>query len=195
MKVRINEAINGPPIPTLVLKLWILTEKMGRPGFHVMREYAVDLLETTFVRDVMDTDIYTVQSNRVLSEALPEGSSDRRQRLYPVLDNDAGLVGVLPWSAVLAGKDHADAEAGDAMVSSLVVAHPDEILRTVADRMAALGLGVLPVVDAFTLTISTDSSPSSTFSPLAGNSSKKSATPNECSPCAESTPLPETVAM
>ena len=48
---------------------------------------------------------------------------------------------------MLAGKDQADARVGEAMISALVVAHPDEILRTVADRMAALGLGVLPVVD------------------------------------------------
>jgi predicted transcriptional regulator len=33
------------------------------------------------------------------------------------------------------------------MITSLVVAYPNEILRTVADRMAALGLGVIPVVD------------------------------------------------
>ena len=33
------------------------------------------------------------------------------------------------------------------MVSSMSVAYPDEILRSVADRMAVLELGVLPVVD------------------------------------------------
>ena len=33
------------------------------------------------------------------------------------------------------------------MVPPTAVAHPDEILRGVADRMATLGLGVLPVVD------------------------------------------------
>jgi len=33
------------------------------------------------------------------------------------------------------------------MISSLVVAHPDEILRSVADRMAATGDGVHPVLD------------------------------------------------
>lgn len=137
-------------VSVLVLKRSILTEKVARRGFHVMREYAVDPLEATFVREVMDTDIYTVESNRSLSDlylALPEGSSERRQRLYPVLDNDTGLVGVLPWSAVLAAKDQPGAQVGDVMMSSQVVAHPDEILRSVADRMAALGLGVLPVVD------------------------------------------------
>ena len=35
----------------------------------------------------------------------------------------------------------------DVMISSLSVSYPDEILRPVADRMAALKLGALPVVD------------------------------------------------
>ncbi len=137
-------------VSVLVLKRSILTEKVARRGFHVMREYAVDPLEATFVREVMDTDIYTVDADRNLLDlygALPEGSPERRQRLYPVLDGDAGLVGVLPWSAVLTAKDHPASLVGEVMISSLVVAHPDEILRSVADRMAASGLGVLPVVD------------------------------------------------
>jgi CBS domain-containing protein len=33
------------------------------------------------------------------------------------------------------------------MISPTAIAHPDEILRGVDDRMAALGLGALPVVD------------------------------------------------
>ena len=33
------------------------------------------------------------------------------------------------------------------MVRVPLVAHPDEILRSVADRMAASGIGALPVVD------------------------------------------------
>ena len=47
-------------VSVLVLKRSILTEKVARRGFHVMREYAVDPLEATFVREVMDTDVYTV---------------------------------------------------------------------------------------------------------------------------------------
>ncbi|MBO0732374.1 MAG: CBS domain-containing protein, partial [Acidimicrobiaceae bacterium] len=78
---------------------------------------------------------------------LPEGSRERRQRLYPVIDSEAGLVGVLPWSTVLAARERPGAKVRDAMTTSLTVAHPDEILRAVADRMAALGLGVFPVVD------------------------------------------------
>ena len=139
-------------VSVLVLKRSILTEKVARRGFHVMREYAVDPLEATFVREVMDVDVYTIEPDRTLGDlydALPEGSPQRRQRLYPVIDADRGLVGVLPWSAVLASPDRAHTRAGEAMIGAerIVVAHPDEILRSVADRMSAHGLGAIPVVD------------------------------------------------
>jgi H+/Cl- antiporter ClcA len=140
-------------VSVVVLKRSILTEKVARRGFHVMREYAVDPLEAMFVREVMDTDVFTVEPLRPLAEvyaALPEGSPQRRQRLYPVLDPQAGrgggLAGVLPWSAVLAGRA-GRATVADVMIPARAVAYPDEMLRSVADRMAAHGLGVLPVVD------------------------------------------------
>lgn len=136
-------------VSVLVLKRSILTEKVARRGFHVMREYAVDPLEATFVREVMDTDVLSVAPEERLSElyaALPEGSPQRRQRLYPVL-SDERLVGVLPWSAILEGKDAPSRTAGDAMLTPVGLAYPDEILRTIADRMAHVRLGVLPVVD------------------------------------------------
>ncbi len=138
-------------VSVLVLKRSILTEKVARRGFHVMREYAVDPLEATFVREVMDTDVYTVEPTRQLTDiyqALSEGSRERRQRLYPVLSADGRLVGVLPWSTVLASRDHPDRKVHEAMIPPIAVAHPEEILRSVADRMAARDLGVIPVVDS-----------------------------------------------
>lgn len=137
-------------VSVLVLKRSILTEKVARRGFHVMREYAVDPLEAAFVREVMDTDIYTLDPWRSLEDvyrSVPEGSAVRRQRLYPVLGDDGKLVGVVPWSAVLAAGRRPHTLAGDVMVAPRSVAHLDEILRSVADRMAADGVGVLPVVD------------------------------------------------
>jgi chloride channel protein, CIC family len=136
-------------VSVLVLKRSILTEKVARRGFHVMREYAVDPLEATFVRDVMETDLYTTQPSTRLYDlhgSLPEGSAGRRQRLYPVLGADDEFVAVLPWSSVLAGRTSATHEVRDVMIQPTAVAHPDEVLRSVADRMAALGLGALPVV-------------------------------------------------
>jgi H+/Cl- antiporter ClcA len=137
-------------VSVLVLKRSILTEKVARRGFHVMREYAVDPLEATFVREVMETEVFTIEPTRGLRDlyrALPEGSDERRQRLFPVLDPSDGLVGVVPWSHVLAARNALDSlTAADDMIDQYVVAFPDEILRTVADRMAAHQLGVIPVV-------------------------------------------------
>ena len=137
-------------VSVLILKRSILTEKVARRGFHVMREYAVDPLEATFVREVMDADVYTVDSAQCLVDlyaALPEGSAGRRQRLYPVVDGDGACRGVLPWSKVLLGKEDPTVSVGDVMMEPMATAFPDEILRVVADRMAAHALGVLPVVE------------------------------------------------
>ncbi|HET9058506.1 MAG TPA: chloride channel protein [Acidimicrobiales bacterium] len=136
-------------VSVLTLKRSILTEKVARRGFHVMREYSVDPLEATFVREVMDTDVYSVDPDRSVAElylSLPEGSPERRQRLFPVLGPDGALAGVVPWSAVLSGRDRGTDAIADVMVPPRAVAYPDEVLRAVADRMAALGVGVMPVV-------------------------------------------------
>ena len=137
-------------VSVLVLKRSILTEKVARRGFHVMREYAVDPLEAVLVREVMDTEVYTVEPTRRLRElyaSLDEGSLQRRQRLFPVLGAGGELTGVLPWSSVLDARDGDAQRVEDAMIQSVTVAHPDETLRSVADRMAMLGVGVIPVVD------------------------------------------------
>ncbi|MDE3207162.1 MAG: chloride channel protein [Acidobacteriota bacterium] len=137
-------------VSVLTLKRSILTEKVARRGFHVMREYAVDPLEATFVREVMDVDVLVVEPDRTLADlyrCAPEGSPHRRQRLYPVVDGDGSLVGVLPWSQVLARRHDVALEVRQAMTAPVATAYPDEILRRVADRMAAHGLGVLPVVE------------------------------------------------
>ncbi len=137
-------------VSVLVLKRSILTEKVARRGFHVMREYVVDPMEALFVREVMTTDLYTLEPGRTVRavyDEMHEGSPARRQRLYPVVD-EGRMTGLLPWSGVLecieaGGGDRAVSEV---MVVARVVAHPDEILRAAADRMAQHGFGAMPVV-------------------------------------------------
>ncbi len=134
----------------LVLKRSILTEKVARRGFHVMREYSVDPLEAVFVREVMDADIYSVEPATRLREIYPlleEGSYLRRQRLYPVVTSNGGLVAVLPLSRIIECRSQTHLKAGELAVSSFAVAYPDETLRQIAERMASTGIGVLPVVE------------------------------------------------
>jgi chloride channel protein, CIC family len=137
-------------VSVLVLKRSILTEKVARRGFHVMREYAVDPLEAVFVREAMDADIYSVEPDTTVGDlyaSLAEGSPLRRQRLYPVVVPDGSLVGVLPLSHVLEDRTNPDKEVAQLMISSFLVAYRDETLRHVAERMALSGVGVMPVVE------------------------------------------------
>jgi H+/Cl- antiporter ClcA len=137
-------------ISVLVLKRSIVTEKVARRGVHVMREYSVDPLESVFVRDITPPVVVTLDADRAVADvaaAFAEAYDARRQRLYPVTDGAGHLTGVVPWSAILAARDDATATVADLARAPAAVAHPDEILRAVADRMAAADVGVLPVVE------------------------------------------------
>ena len=139
-------------VSVIVLKRSILTEKVARRGFHVMREYAVEPLEALFVRDVMTTKILTVEPTRQVADLaalLRAEEGHRRQRLYPVVDESGRLLGVIgrrETGRSAATDDGRDATVADRMVPA-AVAYGDETLRTAADRMAATGLGMLPVVE------------------------------------------------
>ena len=133
---------------TLVLRRSILTEKVARRGFHVMREYAVDPLEALFVREVMQKAIHTVSASTSAADLrrVVEGSPlARRQRLYPVLGEGAEMVGVVGRADVVGTGD--GAAVTEVMHRQVVTAYPDETLRSVADRMAEHQLEALPVVE------------------------------------------------
>ena len=137
-------------VSVLTLKRSILTEKIARRGYHVTREYDIDPLHALLVADVMATDVLTVQpqtSTAELYERLPEGSIDRRQRLYPVLDSDERLMGVLAFSDVLAARRSATPSVASQLARPAMLAFTDETLREVADRMVSSGHGVLPVTE------------------------------------------------
>jgi H+/Cl- antiporter ClcA len=182
-------------VSVLILRRSILTEKVARRGFHVMREYAVDPLEATFVREVMETDVFTVEPTRAVGDlyrSLPEGSVERRQRLYPVIDGEGAMVGLVPWSVILAAKD-SDRDVRAVMVSPTTVAYADEVLRSVADRMVALGVGAIPVVRRETPGRLAGLVTQFDLLGRARNSCKKSAMPSACSRCTEWPNPPSTI--
>ncbi|HET7026732.1 MAG TPA: chloride channel protein [Candidatus Limnocylindrales bacterium] len=138
-------------ISVLALRRSILTEKVARRGYHVMREYAVDPLEALLVRDVMNTNLLTTEPERRIDElaALADDGRHRRQRLYPVVNPDRGLVGVVgrrEVASALLSPPGPEPMTVAGLMRSPVVAYPDETLRAAAERMAATRLGVLPVV-------------------------------------------------
>ncbi|MBV8085471.1 MAG: chloride channel protein [Chloroflexi bacterium] len=146
----------------LVLKRSILTEKVARRGYHLSREYATDPLEILFVREVMRTNVLALPASLALSDldGSARSGAPRGQRLYPVVDDGGALTGVLTRSDIESytdGDRHPNGtgnSSGDVAVRlgdldrpEVVVAYPDEPLRTVLFRMAETNLTSFPVVE------------------------------------------------
>lgn len=139
-------------ISTFVLKRSILTEKVARRGFHVMREYQVEPMEALFVREAMQQDVLTVDPEEpiaLLATGIAARPAGRRQRLYPVTDGGNRVVGVIAPSDLLSAVGDVSETprvVRDIMRQDVLVTYPDEILRAAADQMAELCVGALPVV-------------------------------------------------
>src|SRR5437773_4408467 len=134
----------------LALRRSILTEKVGRRGYHLSREYAVDPLEILFVREVMRRNVVALPAT--MSLAALRAERPRRQLLCPVVDADRRLAGVvtrrdLERLLAVQGADGAELRLGTLVRTDPVVAYPDEPLRAVVYRMAETGLTRFPVVE------------------------------------------------
>jgi CBS domain-containing protein len=138
----------------LFLKRSILTEKVARRGFHLSREYSVDPLEILFAREVMRTNLVAFPASQTLRELAASfrlDHSPRGQHLYPIVDDDRRLVGVITRKDIhkfLSEERQVDASLGDLSRRQPAVTHPDEPLRVVVYRMAETGFTRLPVVDS-----------------------------------------------
>jgi H+/Cl- antiporter ClcA/predicted transcriptional regulator len=139
----------------LTLGRSILTEKIERRGYHMSREYSLDPLEITFTREVMRTDIVVLRENMSLKELaklIPTDLGRRVQHMYPVVDDDDKLVGVVTRRDLRSAIQEVDGAAAGKRLSDITrydarTAYDDEPLRVVVERMAATGLTRFPVVD------------------------------------------------
>lgn len=139
-------------ISVLILKRSILTEKVARRGFHVLREYAVEPLKVLFAEDVMSTNFLTIPTGTPLAdteELIKTQNHLRKQRLLPIVDPHGILLGVISWQDVLqrALLGNLSGLVDDFMIKDIITTYPEESLRSIADIMAANHVGVVPVVD------------------------------------------------
>jgi len=149
----------------LVLRRSILTEKVSRRGFHLSREYAIDPLEIIFAREVARAGIVALPADASTADAAAALAGGHRaetahhtdarrtaheQRLFPIVDSDQRLVGVVARSALRRWLERATQgnveRLVDIMQSKPVIAYGDEPLRVVAFRMAETGVTRVPVV-------------------------------------------------
>lgn len=139
----------------LTLKRSILTEKVSRRGYHLSREYAVDPLEIIFVREVARTHFIALPAEmpvRQLMQRIQSKDRPRGQYLFPVLNEEGLMVGVVARADVERVASSADSDAdhlclADVMHNNPVVGYLDEPLHTVVYRMAETGLTRFPVVE------------------------------------------------
>src|SRR5262245_35826876 len=137
----------------LMLRRSILTEKVARRGYHLSREYSIDPLEIVFASEVVRTAVAALPADATphgVASLLGAKHARHEQRLFPVVDDDRRLVGVITradlrqWMA--GGPDGKHRPLGDAIQREPVVAYGDEPLRMIVYRMADKGVTRLPVV-------------------------------------------------
>ena len=136
----------------LTLRRSILTEKVARRGYHLSREYAVDPLEILFARDVMRQSVLAFPAAAACETVANMRHPDQErkgQALYPVVDDEKRLVGVVTrknLAKILQDRAAAQHPVANYAQRDPVVAYEDEPLRVVVYRMAETGLTRFPVV-------------------------------------------------
>ena len=139
-------------VTVLLLRRSILTEKVARRGFHVMREYSVDPFTMVRVSEVMDEKAPTVPATMSVAElseriARHDPQVTRHQGLL-IVDDNQRLAGIITRGDIL--KALQEGSNGTTVLKAgshdLIVAFPDEILYEAAVKMLRNNIGRLPVV-------------------------------------------------
>ena len=138
----------------LVLKRSILTEKIARRGYHLSREYAIDPLEILFAREVLRSNVVALPLDAEMDRLAAPVRVDALggpQRLYPVVSTGDRLEGVVTrfdlHQLVTQAATDPSVRLESILRTTPVVAHADEPLRAIVQRMATTGLTRFPVIE------------------------------------------------
>ena len=139
----------------LTLRRSILTEKVARRGYHLSREYEIDPLEIIFAREVTRTAVVALPLDTsraaaadIFGEKIPINVKNE-QRLFPVVDEQKKLAGVITRGGIWQWLNSTDGEnvtLREIMEANPILAYDDEPLRMVVYRMAEKGITRMPVV-------------------------------------------------
>ncbi len=140
-------------VTVLALRRSILTEKVARRGYHLSREYMVDPLELSRVRDVMDPTPPTLHEDmpvaRVVQLIAAGDPTVTRHQALPIVDHAGRLTGIITRGDIMKSlrtKPPHDMTVLEAGERDLVVAYPDETVREAVTKLLRRGIGRLPVV-------------------------------------------------
>lgn len=121
---------------------------LARMGIHPAHGEISDLLDTVDVGDVMSPCDNTIEPDT--TTAFVQGVLDRhRHHGLPVVDDDGRLVGVITVNDIVrTGGPSDQVVAAAAMTPNPATVVPSTPVSEALERMAALGVGRLPVVEA-----------------------------------------------
>ena len=140
-------------VTVLLLRRSILTEKVARRGYHVMREYSVDPLTMVRVGEVMDKNAPTIPATMPVMElsdriAQRDPQVTRHEGLL-IVDENQLLAGIITRGDILRALEQGD-KNGTTVIEAgshdLIVSFPDEVLQEAANKMLRNNIGRLPVV-------------------------------------------------
>ena len=146
--------VGAQAVTVLIMRRSILTEKVARRGYHVMREYIVNPLSRVRVDDVMQRDVPSVLAEMTVDALFGRLAAHdpvlAPHYAWPIVDIKGALVGMITRGDVVRVME----QRADPMPSVLtagssppIVAYPDEMLEEAVDKMISHGVGRLPVVD------------------------------------------------
>lgn len=135
-----------------LMKESIMTEKLSRSGVRVPGDYEPDPLHAGVVADLMIREPLTLKSEVTIHElaALISDGASRwsRARLFPIVDEQAILLGVISRADIFAAiQESPESLALDLAIQHPITIHTDDTLADAADRMILHEIGRLPVVD------------------------------------------------
>jgi CBS domain-containing protein len=141
-------------VTVLLMRRSILTEKVARRGYHVVREYGVSPLARVRVEDAMERDVPALPADipiETIGERLAAGDPVLGHRdAWPLIDSQGALVGLATRGDLmkaLARPGARESTVREVAAFRLVVAYPDELLEEAVAKMARHQIGRLPVVD------------------------------------------------
>jgi len=137
----------------LLLRRSILTEKVARRGYHVMREYIVDPFETMRVSDIMAKPIDSLPASISISDVVAfftAPDAPKRHKSYPVVDTEDRVLRMITRSDVLRwtmdGWPSGECLGDVVSDRDLVTGYDDDLVGQLADRMAAADVSRVPIL-------------------------------------------------
>ncbi len=146
-------------VSVLVMPRSMLTEGLSRRGLHLSREFGVDPLETMLANQAMHTSVFALSDKATRKDAADwlakmeergAGAWSHWQRIFPLVDGDGKLKGILTRSQMMAAAKQTDLSQplrADGSETPLSVT-PGTTLRASAALMAESKLTSFPVVDS-----------------------------------------------